>query len=188
MIAKAGTASASTTNGGFASSGPRARTGRSTSRPPTITEEKEKGRGRKFGIAPPRCRATSTSRSTGSLASSTVRVRSPPTPRSGSATGSAPAQSSGSTCRSSTSCAGRMPTSAPRWKGCPRSGRFCARAARAPTRMRLRTFRRTSARVQPRKCTQPTIGPGQPPRKLDRAESTSESKRATLPQSRGGIG
>jgi hypothetical protein len=40
--------------------------------------------------------------------------------------------------------------------------------------MRLRTFNRISSRAQPRKCTQPTIGPGQPPQKLDRAESTSE--------------
>jgi addiction module HigA family antidote len=46
---------------------------------------------------------------------------------------------------------------------------------RAPARMRLRTFNRTSSRAQPRKCTQqPTIGPVQPSRKLDRAESTSE--------------
>ena len=108
---------------------------------------------------------------TGSLASSAVRVRSPPTPQSGSVTGSAAAQSFGSTCRSSTSCAGRMPTWAPLWKGCPRSGRSCARGARARTRMRLPTFNRRSSRAQPRKRTKPTIGPA---RKLDRAESTIE--------------
>jgi addiction module HigA family antidote len=39
---------------------------------------------------------------------------------------------------------------------------------RAPARMRLRTFNRTSSRAQPRKCTQqPTIGPVQPSRKLE---------------------
>ena len=80
-----------------------------------------------------RCRTTSTSRSTESLGSSAVRVRSPPTPRSGSATDLAPAPSSGSTCRSSTSCAGRMPTSAPLWNGCPPSGGL-AREEHAPRR------------------------------------------------------
>jgi addiction module HigA family antidote len=53
-------------------------------------------------------------------------------------------------------CAGRMPTSAPLWKDCPRSGRSCATGARARTRMRLPTFNRRSSRVQPRKCTKPT--------------------------------
>ena len=56
----------------------------------------------------------------------------------------------------------------------PSLGGASTRGARAPTRMGLRTFNRTSSRAQLRKCTQPTIGPGQPPRKLDRAESASE--------------